>query len=93
MKNNNQINRGLSPIFTIFTPHPLYTGLGQNMESRTKAYQRLFNAHIDKEMITNIRDATNGNFALGNDKFKDQIETMLNRRARPGKSGRPKHEK
>ncbi len=35
-------------------------------------------------------NATNDNFVLGNDRFKDQVATMLDRRVVPGKPGRPK---
>ena len=41
-------------------------------------------------MIDDIRKTTNGNFVLGADKFKREIEQVLGRRVEPGKSGRPK---
>ncbi len=37
-----------------------------------------------------IRKATNGNFALGNERFQKEIAAALGRRVSPGKSGRPR---
>ncbi|MGH9438090.1 MAG: transposase [Terriglobia bacterium] len=45
--------------------------------------------NIDGERLDQIRQATNGNYALGNQRFKEDIEQALKRRATPGKSGRP----
>jgi putative transposase len=39
--------------------------------------------------VDEIRQATNGNYALDNSRFTREIETMLQRRVIPGKSGRP----
>ncbi len=36
-----------------------------------------------------IRKATNGNFALGNERFQKEIAAALGRRVSPGKTGRP----
>jgi putative transposase len=67
----------------VITPHEEYLRLGRN------AYRDLFTAHIDPERIREIRQATNGNYALGSERFKAEIEEALQRRATPGKSGRP----
>jgi len=37
-----------------------------------------------------IRRATNGNFALGNERFADEVAAALRRRAVPGAPGRPR---
>lgn len=73
----------------LLTPHALYNDLGRTVDSRQQAYRFLFQAHLDDSQIQEIRRATNGNYALGNEKFKAEIEQMLKRRARPGRSGRP----
>jgi len=39
-----------------------------------------------------IRDSLAYNYPLGNDRFKTEIEQALNRRATPGRSGRPARE-
>lgn len=73
----------------LLTPHFLYNGLGHKKDERQAAYRALFKAHLEDEIINDIQQATNGNFALGNDKFKQEIEQALKRRARPGNPGRP----
>jgi putative transposase len=67
----------------VITPHEEYLRLGHS------AYRDLFTAHMDLERIYEIRQATNGNYALGNERFRLEIEQALQRRASPGKSGRP----
>jgi hypothetical protein len=39
--------------------------------------------------IKHIRSETNRGTVVGSDRFKDKIESVLTRRARPGQSGRP----
>ncbi len=73
----------------LLTPHFLYNGLGNKKDERQAAYRALFKAHLEDEIINDIQQATNGNFALGNDKFKQDIEQALKRRARPANPGRP----
>jgi len=74
------------------TPHSEYLRLGKGETGRQEAYRNLFKAHLDPEQLTEIRKATNGNYALGNERFKEEIQHMLNRRVIPGKSGRPMRE-
>ena len=76
----------------LITPHEQYLRLGSNNEERRNNYRELFKAHMDPERTQEIRNATNGNYALGNDRFKTEIERALNRRATPGRSGRPARE-
>ena len=63
-------------------------GLPLIAPERQWAYWELFRTHIGTERIAEIRKATNGNYAFGNDRFKKEIEQMLARRATPGRSGR-----
>ncbi|MCW9088536.1 MAG: transposase [Gammaproteobacteria bacterium] len=70
-------------------PHQIYESLGSSPEGRQAAYRELFRYELDPGVIDEIRTATNGNFVLGDNRFADQVEGMLGRRARPGKSGRP----
>jgi putative transposase len=39
--------------------------------------------------VHQIRTATNGNYALGNDHFAAQLASALSRRVTPGRAGRP----
>lgn len=69
--------------------HDEYLRLGLNENDRLKAYRALFKAHFDEDVIGQIRDATNGNFALGDERFQREIEAVLGRRAKRGVAGRP----
>ncbi|MEJ2177328.1 MAG: transposase [Gammaproteobacteria bacterium] len=71
------------------TPNEEYFALGETDIRRLEAYRGLFKSEIDPDVVDEIRVSTNSNYALGNDRFKDQIEGHLKRRARPGRSGRP----
>lgn len=74
----------------VVTPHELYPGLGWEAGFRQVAYRELFRHELEPGLVDQIRQATNGNFALGTPRFTDEIAAVLGRRARPGKSGRPR---
>lgn len=61
---------------------------GNNLQIGRTAYGDLFRAHLEPERVQEIRKATNGNYALGKERFRRKSST-LRRRATPGKSGRP----
>lgn len=71
-------------------PHSLYTALGLDASGRMAAYRELFRYELEPGLVDDIRRATNGNFALGNERFAAQVSSVLGRRAAPGKSGRPR---
>jgi len=73
----------------LITPHEQFIKLGETDSLRRISYQELIRGHMDTDLINNIRISTNGNYVLGNDRFKEEISTMLNRRVVPGKAGRP----
>jgi len=74
----------------LLTPHAQYLALGPTDGARREAYRLLFRSELDPEVVQEIRDATNGNFALGGERFKKQVETMLGRRVSRGQRGRPR---
>jgi putative transposase len=74
------------------TPHDQYRALGANESERQAAYRDLFLGHLDDEAITRIRQTTNSGMALGNDRFKDEVELVAKRRVRLKKAGRPRLE-
>jgi len=74
----------------IVQAHALYQALGLDATSRQAAYRELFRYQMDIGVVDEIRKATNGNYALGNDVFTAQIEQALGRRVTAGKAGRPK---
>ncbi len=73
----------------IVKPHFMYDALGSSETIRQSNYRELFRIDLDPGLIDEIRKVTNGNFVLGNDRFKEEVGRMLNRRVTPGKAGRP----
>ena len=72
------------------TPHEEYLCLGNTGPARQKAYRALFRSHVDDELIKDIRLAVNKGLALGEERFKEEIEQLYGRRVRPAKMGRPR---
>ena len=82
---------GLGKHINLHTPHEIYCQLGKSVGKRTKAYRDLFQVHIDEVTISDIRKATYKGLALGNDRFKREIEKLTGRRLTELKRGpRPK---
>lgn len=78
---------GLGCQAKIWTPHLVYQRLGGTVEKRAEAYRDLFVGHLDSEKLSMIRNATNKGMALGNDRFKRDIELLSGRRVTPLKRG------
>jgi len=70
-------------------PHFIYEKLGLTEATRQASYRDLFRYSLETGLVDEIRKATNGNFVLGNDRFKEEISKALGRRVQPGKAGRP----
>lgn len=73
----------------LLSPHSVYLRLGQSSTARQAAYRELFRYELEPGVVDQIRQAINGNFALGNSRFKEEITSVLGRRVTPGKAGRP----
>lgn len=73
----------------LIAPHAEYLRLAATPEERRKVYRDLFKAHLDADSLAEIRNATNGNYALGSERFRAEIEQALGRRATPARAGRP----
>jgi REP-associated tyrosine transposase len=75
------------------TPHPDYPALGGNRKTLLVSWRVLFSSAVDQELLSDVRVATNGNYAPGNDHFKSEIVRMVKRHVTQGKPGRPaKHD-
>lgn len=74
----------------LLTPHPEYLALDGNESRRRDAYRDLFRYELEPGLVDAIRSATNGNYALGDERFSAQITQALGRRVVRGKSGRPR---
>lgn len=73
----------------LITPHDLYLGLDNAEINRLEAYRDLFKAHIDGNVIDDIRDALQTGTPLGNDFFRDKIEKKLKSKVGQARRGRP----
>lgn len=70
--------------------HALYRGLGRNDAERQGAYRDLFRDALDGGFVDALRQATNGGWALGDERFKREIARALGRRVSPHPRGRPR---
>lgn len=71
------------------TPHSEYLRLSKRKAHRLGEYRALFEHHVEDGLLTEIREGLNKGMALGNDRFKDEIEVLTGRRLKPKKAGRP----
>lgn len=85
----NALGKQGTELDAILQPHTEYLRLAKQPDERLTAYRGLFKAHMDDETIDEIRAATHGNFVLGDERFQQQIATMLGRRVSRGQAGRP----
>lgn len=70
--------------------HEEYLNLGKDKESRLCAYRALFRDHVVGDLVEQIRISLNTGLALGDDRFKEEVERLYGRRVKPAKMGRPK---
>ena len=78
---------GLGKPIQLWTPHRVYRELGPNNAERTHAYRELFRGHLDKELLHEIRRATQQGMVLGSDQFKQEVEQLAGRRVTALKRG------
>ncbi|GAB7562010.1 transposase [Methylobacillus methanolivorans] len=83
-----QIN-ALGKVSSLCTPHDIYMRLGADQFERTQNYRGLFKSHVETQLLDDIRLAANTGMALGQDRFKQEVERLTGRRQRPQKRGRP----
>lgn len=83
-------SNALGKVSSLITSHNIYNKLGLTDKERLSAYRQLFRTALSKEILTDIRDSTNKGWVLGAESFKDKVEKLTNRRAKPKSKGRPK---
>ena len=71
----------------LITPHADYLRLGRTMEERRLSYVELVRTASTE--IDEIRSATNGGYALGDQSFRGRMAQALERRVERGRPGRP----
>lgn len=72
----------------LLTPHALYETLRRG-QAKGSGFTGLFRNQLDPGLVDEIRTATNGNYVLGTERFRDEVERILGRRVTTGKAGRP----
>ncbi|WP_306604958.1 transposase [Azonexus sp.] len=72
------------------TPHEEYLRLGQSVDERQSSYRALFQTGLSEPDLTAIRESTHKGWALGGERFREQIEALSKRRAASKGVGRPR---
>ena len=73
-------------------PHEEYSKLGENEAERLTAYQALFNMGLAGDDLKQIRECTHKGWALGSQRFIEEIEKLGKRQAVTKGVGRPRKE-
>ena len=73
----------------LVSDHALYRELGRTAAAREAEYRALFRAKLADGFVEALRQATNGGWALGGERFKRQIAKAVGRRVEPAPKGRP----
>jgi putative transposase len=84
---------GLAIDASLWTPHLIWLDLGDDNEERASSYRRLFKGHVDVSQLKKIRDSVNKGLALGNERFKQEIEGLTGRRVTEMRRGPKKKKK
>ncbi len=69
--------------------HPVYTSLATYDEGRFEAYKELFRSQLDLEVMKQISDAWLTGTPLGNDYFREKVESQLSLKVGQYRRGRP----
>lgn len=80
---------GLGNNSDLCTPHQQYLSLGAALSERQRNYREFFSHHVDAEIQEEIRANTHKGMAIGNDRFKEEIELLTGRRLKCKNRGRP----
>lgn len=71
----------------LVTPHSDYMAIDKNPHARQQIYRGYFKTHIDDKQLTDIRLCTQKGWALGSERFKEEVEKLTKRRTRPLQRG------
>jgi len=73
----------------LVSAHALYRAPGRSPARRQEDYRLRFRAREDEEFVGELRQATNGGWPVGNDRFKRETAKALKCRVTPLPPGRP----
>jgi len=74
------------------TPRPEYLRLARSAADRQAAYRLLFRAAVSNDDLREIRECTHKGWALGSERFKEEIERLTRRPTVSKGVGRPRKE-
>jgi putative transposase len=74
----------------ILTEHSEYVALAQLPENRQSTYCGLFDKEVESDELALLRESLQTGTPLGNEKFKAQIESVLDLKVGYARRGRPK---
>lgn len=74
----------------IIAPHELYSRMGFDPVARQAAYRALFEEELASDALTQLRNATHGNTALGSPEFIEQFAQVEGRNLMQRAIGRPR---
>jgi putative transposase len=63
--------------------HPVFESLGCTLRGRCSAYAEMFENQLDETTLSAVREATNKGWPVGDQAFRERVEAMSRRRARP----------
>ena len=72
----------------LVSPHPIFLRLAPSSEQRQKDYRAIFRQKLSPSVLDEIRQSTNGGWALGDQRFQDRISHAIGRRTSPKPRGR-----
>lgn len=81
-------SNALGGVDPVVTPHELYLSLGTDATARMASYRALCVTSLDQATLRTVRAATQTGWAMGNDRFREQILRLSGRRAAPLPTGR-----
>ena len=81
-------NASGAPIVPL-SPHRLYQLLGQDKDGRASSYRELFSQRIASDFLVNIRATVQTGTPLGNQRFREQVEKILQCNVGQSRRGRP----
>jgi len=82
-------HHALGKINSLIRDHELYMALDREPAARQYAYRELFKHQLPETKVHDIRECLAYNYPLGNERFREDIETALGRRVGERKRGRP----
>lgn len=74
----------------LVSEHANFAALANTQADKHFCYRALFNVALPDHDVYQLREGLKKNFPLGNNRFKAQVESALNRKIGTGNRGRPR---